>query len=1044
MELQGFAKLPAETFAPGPPSGQYNLEGNLLPAPLYPGQPLQGLSGVQFADQNSYWFLSDNGFGSKLNSQDFLLRLYRLDPNFRGTEARDGTVDVLDFVQLFDPDNKVPFPIKNEATSDRLITGFDFDIESLVTAQDGTFWIGEELGPYLLHFDATGKLLEAPIPTPNFATPDPADIVRSPENPDVLAGTAEDNLGSSKGYEGLAINPAKTKLYALLEGFVQGDPEDTLRIHEFDLASKQFTNIVGNYRLDSPNHAIGDISVVNENEYLVVERDLEAGEAAQFKKVFKIDVSQQDADGYVAKEEVVDLLNISDPNDLNQDSSTQFRFPFITIEDVLVVDQNTILVANDNNYPGGGGRSPESDPNEVLLLKLDQSLNLDPRVGINGRDPNSFVIARGDSEIITDFDGVGAGVNPAQFEIVEADTLTFQGDELTAENLLLTQQGSNLAISFEGISDTKVVLENFQLENLENLQTSTNASVDIGNIRFNGQTTIQDDFDVFDAEWQLGQIFNRNTVTFLNDLDNNIQGFENSNDVINGQGGNDTIEGLSGSDRLRGGTGDNTLLGGEGHDMLHAGQEGSDTMTGGSGNDQFWVVDTEIPNASSEITDFQSGEDVIGLGAGLAFVDLNLDQTGTNTTISLKANDTLLATLTGVQANTLSIADFASTAPRPLIIGHRGASGLRPEHTLESYELAIEQGADFIEPDLVSTKDGVLIARHENAIAVRDLETGEISGTTNVADVFPDRETTKVIDGADITGWFTEDFTLQEIKQLKARERIPDIRPDSAQFDDQFEIPTLQEVIDLAKQKSTETGRTIGIYPETKHPTYFDSIGLSLEEPLVDLLKANGYDKENSPVFIQSFEVGNLKQLNQLIEVPLVQLLDAADIALDGTLVENQPYDFVVSGDERTYGDLRTPEGLAEIAEYADGIGPWKRMVVSVQSSDLNGDGAADDVNGDSSVDDADKTLTEPTSLVNDAHAAGLLVHPYTFRNEATYLASDYNSNPEQEFEQFFSLGIDGLFTDFPGTGFDVANRLYPYTQPDPLSGVSLLAPSSS
>jgi glycerophosphoryl diester phosphodiesterase len=559
--LKGFAVLPAETYADGPASGT-GITGNGLTGP-FPGQPVQGFSAVQFADGNSFWFMPDNGYGAKTNSSDFLLRLYRIDPSFAGSENGDGSVKVLNFIQLSDPDKKVPFEIINEGTRDRLLTGADFDIESLNFAADGSFWIGDEFGPYLLHFDATGKLLEAPIPTPN----------------------------------------------------------------EFNL---------------------------------------------------------------------------------------------------------------------------------------------------------------------------------------------------------------------------------------------------------------------------------------------------------------NTLEGQT-----------------------------------------------------------------------------------------------------------------------PIVIGHRGASGLRPEHTLEAYALAIEQGADFIEPDLVSTKDGVLIARHEN----------EISGTTDVADrpEFSDRKTTKIIDGVEFTGWFAEDFTLAEIKTLRAKERLP-FRDQS--FNGLFEIPTLQEIIDLAKQKSVETGRTIGIYPETKHPSYFDQptyvstvtpgpASLSLEEPLVEILKANGWDKADSPVYIQSFEVGNLQQLNQLIDVPLVQLLDASDIALDGTLIENQPYDFVLSGDSRTYGDLRTPEGLAEIATYADGIGPWKRMIISVQSADADGDGQADDVNGDGVVDDADKTLTPPTTLVEDAHDAGLLVHPYTFRNETRYLGADYQGDPEQEYRQYLQLGVDGYFTDFPETGDKVRDQVVADfvrspNHPDVLAGTALANLGSS
>jgi glycerophosphoryl diester phosphodiesterase len=305
----------------------------------------------------------------------------------------------------------------------------------------------------------------------------------------------------------------------------------------------------------------------------------------------------------------------------------------------------------------------------------------------------------------------------------------------------------------------------------------------------------------------------------------------------------------------------------------------------------------------------------------------------------------------------------------PLIIAHRGASGYRPEHTLASYELAIRMGADFIEPDLVSTKDGVLLARHEN----------EISETTDVAahPEFADRKATRTIDGHELTGWFTEDFTLAEIKTLRAKERLPFRDPS---FNGQFEVPTFAEVIALAKRKSAETGRTIGVYPETKHPSYFRSIGLPLEEPLLKELQEAGYHGKTAPVFIQSFEVENLKGLREITDLPLIQLMEA----------EGRPWD-----DPRTYHDLATPAGLAEIAEYADGIGPDKRRIVPIGP---------------------DGRLLSPTSLVEDAHAAGLLVHPWTFRSDGTFLAPDYEGRPEREYEQFFSLGVDGLFSDFSDT----------------------------
>ena len=338
-----------------------------------------------------------------------------------------------------------------------------------------------------------------------------------------------------------------------------------------------------------------------------------------------------------------------------------------------------------------------------------------------------------------------------------------------------------------------------------------------------------------------------------------------------------------------------------------------------------------------------------------------------------------------------------------IVIGHRGASGYRPEHTLASYDLAISVGANFIEPDLVATRDGVLIARHEP----------NITGTTDVASrpEFAARRTTKVVDGASETGWFANDFTLAEIKTLRAIERLP-YRDQS--FNGQFQIPTLQEVIDLAQRRSAETGRTVGIYPETKHPSFFQEAGLPLEQRLVDVLRANGLDRADAPVFIQSFEVANLRQLNGLTSVPLVQLLDANDVLPSGALDFNQPYDFVLSGDPRTYGDLLTPAGLAEIRTYADGIGPWKRMIVPTSAVDLNGDGAGDDINGDGRFSDADTTALAPTSVIDDAHRAGLFVHAYTFRSEAFLLAQGYGGDPQAEYRQFFALGVDGVFSDFP------------------------------
>ncbi len=326
----------------------------------------------------------------------------------------------------------------------------------------------------------------------------------------------------------------------------------------------------------------------------------------------------------------------------------------------------------------------------------------------------------------------------------------------------------------------------------------------------------------------------------------------------------------------------------------------------------------------------------------------------------------------------------------PIVIGHRGASGDRPEHTLESYRVAIEQGADFIEPDLVSTRDGVLVARHEN----------EISGTTDVASrpEFASRRVTKAIDGSPVTGWFTEDFTLAEIKTLRARERLPQVR--GTAYDGRFEVPTLREVLDLVKETK---GRRIGVYPETKHPSYFDGIGLSLEEPLVKALGEAGLREREDPVFIQSFEVANLKDLSRRTRVRLVQLIDAS----------GRPYDFTVRGDTRTYADLVTPAGLREIATYAQGIGVNKNLVRPR---------------------DAQDRLLPATSVVRDAHREGLLVHAWTFRAENFFLPAEFRTGaaPQErgdmaaEVRAFLAEGLDGFFTDHPGAGVAGRNAAKP------------------
>ena len=345
------------------------------------------------------------------------------------------------------------------------------------------------------------------------------------------------------------------------------------------------------------------------------------------------------------------------------------------------------------------------------------------------------------------------------------------------------------------------------------------------------------------------------------------------------------------------------------------------------------------------------------------------------------------------------------TGAAPIVIGHRGASGYRPEHTLSAYELAIMQGASYIEPDVVMTKDRSLIARHEPVLAAVESTTGAlIEATTNVHELprFASRKATRTIDGRSVTGWFAQDFTLEEIKTLNARERLPELRPNNGTFLDE-RIPTLQEVIDLAKVKSTQLGRTIGVYPELKHSTYHFAAGLPMEHALVQVLAANGWNHAAAPVYIQSFEVGNLKYLNTLTGVKLVQLFN----------VTGKPYDFVVMGDPRTYDDLATAAGLFEVSTYASGAGANKLQIIP-----RNPDG----------------TLGKPTSFSADAHAAGLEVHAWTFRAENFFLPADFKrgSDPapcgdlKGELAAYLATGIDGFFTDHPDIGVAVVGVTAP------------------
>ncbi|MFJ6726843.1 glycerophosphodiester phosphodiesterase [Streptomyces sp. NPDC091281] len=329
-----------------------------------------------------------------------------------------------------------------------------------------------------------------------------------------------------------------------------------------------------------------------------------------------------------------------------------------------------------------------------------------------------------------------------------------------------------------------------------------------------------------------------------------------------------------------------------------------------------------------------------------------------------------------------------ASLPVPTIIGHRGASGYRPEHTLGSYQLALDLGAHIVEAgDLVPTRDGHLVCRHEP----------EIGGTTDVAShpEFASRRTTKSLDGVATTGWFTEDFTLAELKTLRATERIPANRPHNTLYDGRWEIPTFEEVLRWQDEQTRRRGRQVWIYPELKHPTYFRQLGLGLEERVAKILRRHGKDGRNAPVILQSFEPTSVQRLDRLVGNPLVVLLSGAT---------TRPWDLVTAGDPRTVADLVTRQGLREIARYADGIGPTLDLVIP---KDAAGD------------------LTTPTTLVRDAHAAGLILHPYTLRNENPFLPPRFRKGSDPDaygdvfglYRAYFATGIDGVFTDQPDTG---------------------------
>ncbi|MBD2081042.1 esterase-like activity of phytase family protein [Leptolyngbya sp. FACHB-17] len=922
VTLKGFASLPADTFAEGPDSGK-DISGNGRTG-SFPGQPVQGFSAVQFASSNSFWFMSDNGFGRKENSSDFQLRVYELQPNFREGEAGDGSVQILNYLQLNDPDQKIPFSIVNQTQSDRQLTGADFDIESFAIGADKTLWFGDEFGPFLLNTDATGKVLDAPIPTPNFfnlkTLNGEVPIVighrgASGERPEHTIAAYQ--LAIQRGADFIEPDLVTTKDGVLIarhepmlavvkdDGAVDLSNTTTDVYQRPEFAARKTTKILDGTPVTgwfAEDFTLAEVKQIRAIQQLPFRSTI-------YNSVFEIPTL----------DEIIDLVK-----QVEQDTGRKIgiypetKHPTFFETQGYNTSEQLIDALVENNF---------TDPDRIFIQSFevgnlkDLKFNLMPDASVDIPLVQLF-----DASDVRN-DGTLIEIQPYDF-VASGDSRTY-GDLRTPEGL------KEIATYASGIGPWKRMIVSVQTVDRDGNGQPDDLNND-GTINDVDKVTLPPTSLIDDAH-NAGLLVH--PYTFRNE----------SRYLASDYKGNPELE-------LR--------------QFIELGVDG------------FF-------------------DDFPGTG------DLVRDQITAPFVRSPQNPDVLKRP----EFDTL-------TGNAPIVIGHRGASGERPEHTLESYKVAIAGGADFIEPDLVVTKDGVLIARHEPMLAVLNAD-GSLNTTDTSTDIyqrpeFVDRKTTKILDGKPVTGWFAEDFTLEEIKSLNAIERLPDLR--STRFnDDGLKVPTLQEVIDLVKQTEKETGRKIGIYPETKHPTFFANQGYNTSQLLIDTLVANGFT-DPSRVYLQSFEVSNLKDLNSSImpnagvDLPLVQLIGGS----------GSPFDFVANGNDRTYADLVKPEGLAEIATYATGIGPDKRLIIPANTVDRNNDSRPDDLNGDRQISDADRVLGTPTTLIQDAHSAGLLVHLYTLRNDPFFLASDYQNNPRAEFKQFIDLGVDGFFTDFPGTGRSV------------------------
>ncbi|XGV98467.1 MAG: glycerophosphodiester phosphodiesterase family protein [Leptolyngbya sp. BL-A-14] len=916
VTLKGFASLPADTFADGPAAGNAGIAANGRTGP-FPGQPVQGFSAVQFAGNNRFWFMPDNGFGAKGNSADFLLRIYQVEPNFQGANAAgDGSVTVGNFIQLRDPDKKISFDITNGKTSDRFLTGADFDIESFTIAKDGTLWVGEEFGPFLLHFDATGKLLEAPIATPNITS-----------------------LPTLNGQAPIVIGH---------RGASGDRPEHTLE--SYKLAIQRGADFI------EPDLVVTKDGVLIARHEPEISGTTDVASRPEFadRKTTKM-LDGAPVTGWFAED-----FTLAEIKTLRAIERLPFREQtFNGVFEIPTLDEIIALVKQTEQETGKKiGIYPETKHPTYFEDKgfNTSQLLIDNLVKNNFTDPSRIFIQSfevSNLKALHDTIMPNAGVDIPLVQLIDAYDVADDGT-------LLYEDVNARPYDFAVAGDTRTYGDLITPAGLAEIATYADG---IG-------------------PW-------KRQIVSVKIVDKNGDG---KADDLNGDGV------INDADKV---TLPPSSLVSDAHNV------GLLVHPYTFRNEGRYLASDYNGNPELELRQF------INLGVDGFFDDFP----GTGDLV----RDQIVSPFVRSPQNpdVLKQPTFDTLSGKaPIVIGHRGAAGERPEHTLAAYKVGIAGGADFIEPDLVVTKDGVLIARHEPMLAVLNAD-GTVNTTNTSTDIykhpeFADRLTTKVLDGVAVTGWFAEDFTLAEIKTLTAIERLPALRG-TTYDNDGLKVPTFQEVIDLVKQYEKETGRKIGIYPETKHPTYFADKGFNTSQLLVDTLVKNNFT-DPSRVYIQSFEVSNLQDLNANIlpkagiDLPIVQLLSAS----------GSPYDFVAKGDKRTYADLITANGLKEVAKYADGIGPDKRMIVPASTVDRNNDGKPDDLNGDGQISDADRVLGAPTTLIQDAHSAGLLVHLYTLRNDSFFLASDYQNDPTKEFRQFINLGVDGFFTDFPDTGRNV------------------------